>query len=149
MINIDEILKMWEADCEIDNVQLDDSSRKFAKVHSKYLTLLTESKLLAKRLEMQLADLKRDKFLYYNGKMTKEQMDAKGWPYDPFNGMSKPLRGDMDMFYESDTDIQRLNGKIDYQKTINEALEEIMNTLRWRHAVVKNIIDYRKFTSGA
>jgi len=149
MIQIDEILVMWEADCQIDSIQLDESSRKFAKVHSKYLALLTESRLLGKRTEMALAELKRDKFLYYNGKMTKEQMDAKGWKYDPFDGMAKPLRADMDMFYDSDLDIQRLTGKVEYQKTINQALEEIMDTLRWRHSVVKNMIDWRKFTSGA
>jgi len=149
MLPIDEILKMWETDCEIDQVQLDESSRKFAKIHSKYLGLLTESRLSTKRAEIQLTDLRRDKFLYYNGKMTKEQMDEKGWAYDPFNGMTKPLRSDMDMFYDSDPDIQKLTAKIEYQKTINQALEEIMDTLRWRHSVVKNMIDWKKFTSGA
>ena len=148
MIPVDTILTMWEKDCQIDDVALDESSIRFAKIHAKYLSLLTESRLFLRRLEMELAGLRKDKFLYYNGKMTKEAMDAKGWPYDPFDGMTRPLRSDMDMFYSADVDIQRLSGRAEYQKTINEALEEIMGTLRWRHSVVKNVLDFRKFTSG-
>ena len=145
---LDEILKMWGEDVKIDDLNLDEETTKSAKLHSKYLELFSLSKLQLKRNEMELNKVRKDKWLYFSGKMTKEEMDKLGWQYDPFNGMTKPLKSDMDMYYNSDEDIIRVSGKIDYQKMMVEVLEEIMNNLRWRHTNIKNILEFKKFTSG-
>jgi len=50
---------------------------------------------------------------------------------------------------EVDVDGVKIKQKIEYQKTIGNLLEEIMNNLRWRHTHVKNIIDWKKFVSGS
>jgi hypothetical protein len=42
----------------------------------------------------------------------------------------------------------KVKAGIDYQKSIIDTLEEIMNNIRWRHSHIKNIIEFRKFTSG-
>jgi hypothetical protein len=146
---LDEILKMWGEDVKIDDLNLDEETTKSAKLHSKYLELFSLAKLQLKRNEMELNTVRRDKWLYYNGKMTKEEIDKRSWKYDPFDGMSKPLKSDMEMFYKTDEDIVRVTGKIEYQKTMVETLEEIMNNLRWRHNHIKNILEFKKFTSGA
>jgi hypothetical protein len=75
-------------------------------------------------------------------------MDSRKWEYDPFDGMTKPMKSDMDMYYSTDDDLVKITAKIDYQKTIIETLEEIMGNIRWRHNAVKNILDFKKFTSG-
>lgn len=54
----------------------------------------------------------------------------------------------MDMYYSTDEDMVRIKAQIDYQKTIIDTLEEIMGNIRWRHTHVKNILDFKKFTSG-
>ena len=95
-----------------------------------------------------MAHLRKDKWLYYNGKMTKDEMDARGWQYDPFSGMSKPLKSDMELFYSTDSDIMKLQGQIEYQSTIVEALKDIMDNIKWRQSTIKNIIDWKRFTSG-
>jgi hypothetical protein len=148
MMQLDEILKLWEADSKIDEVNLDESSVKSAALHSKYLELYSLAKLALKKKELSMANLRKDKWLYYNAKMTKEEMDERGWAYDPFNGMSKPLKSDMDMFYTTDPDIIKLQGQIEYQATIVEALKDIMDNIKWRHTTIKNIIDWKRFTSG-
>jgi hypothetical protein len=145
---LDEILKMWGEDVTIDDLNLDVETTKSAKLHSKYLELFTLAKLQLRRNETELSKLRKNKWLYFSGKMTKQEMDKLGWEYDPFNGMSKPLKSDMDMYYNSDDDIIRVTGKIDYQKMMVEVLEEIMNNLRWRHTNIKNILEFKKFTSG-
>jgi hypothetical protein len=75
-------------------------------------------------------------------------MDKRGWAYDPFQGMSKPLKSEMEMYYSTDADIVKARSAIEYQKSIIDSLEEIMGNIRWRHTHIKNIIDFRKFTSG-
>jgi hypothetical protein len=80
--------------------------------------------------------------------MTKEEMDKRGWVYDPFQGMSRPLKSDMALFLKTDDEMMEGASVIDYQKTIVETLDEIMTTIRWRHSAIKNCIDAKKFIAG-
>lgn len=144
---LEDLIEMWKQDSEIDEMNLDDTSRQSASLHSKYLELLSMSKLKKKKLEMDYQVLLRDKWLWYNGKMSKTEMDLKGWDYDPLKGL-KVLKSDMDRFYNSDSDIQKHQAKIEYYKLMIETLEEIMGNIRWRHQNIKNMIEWRKFTSG-
>ena len=145
---LDDILKMWGEDVKIDDLNLDSETVKSAKLHSKYLELFSLAKLQLKRNEIELDKVRKEKWLYYNGKMSKEQIDERSWKYDPFDGMTKPLKSDMEMYYCTDEDMVRIRAQIDYQKTIIDTLEEIMGNIRWRHTHVKNILDFKKFTSG-
>ena len=147
MMQLEDILKLWETDSVIDDVNLDETSIKGARLHSKYLELYSIAKLNLKKKELNMAHLRKDKWLYYNGKMSKEEMDARGWPYDPFSGMAKPLKSDMELFYSTDTDTMKLQGQIEYQCTIVEALKDIMYNIKWRHATIKNIITWKHFVS--
>jgi len=148
MMNLNDILMMWKKDAVIDDVCLDDETLKSSKLHAKYLELFSMAKLMLKKKEMEYTSMKKDKWLYYNGKMSKDDMDKNKWKYDPFDGMSKPMKSDMDMYYSTDEDLVKIKAQLDYQKTIIETLEEIMGNIRWRHTHVKNILEFKKFTSG-
>lgn len=148
-MNLENILKMWSEDSKIDEVNLDVASVQSATLHAKYLELYSCAKLKLKRKEYEMAVLKKDKWLYYNGKMPKEDMDSRNWPYDPFNGLSKPLKSDMDIYYESDDDICKLKMVIEYNQNIVETLKEILDNIRWRSSTIKNIIAWRQFASGS
>jgi len=147
-MNLNDILMMWKKDAVIDDVCLDDETLKSSKLHAKYLELFSMAKLMLKKKEMEYTSMKKDKWLYYNGKMSKDDMDKNKWKYDPFDGMSKPMKSDMDMYYSTDEDLVKIKAQLDYQKTIIETLEEIMGNIRWRHTHVKNILEFKKFTSG-
>jgi hypothetical protein len=148
MYNIEEIMEMWKKDSEIDRLKLDESSRVTPNLHAKYLEMLTKTKLEKKFLEGQLDVMFKNKWLYYSGKMDVDQVRKLGWDPDPTNGL-RVLKGDMDYFYRSDSDMQKLNSKIDLAQAIIETLEEIINNLRWRHSTIKNMIDWHRFTNGA
>jgi len=148
MMSLNDILESWKKDSVIDDSALDEDTVKTSKLHAKYLEIYSLSKLQLKKKECDLEKIKKDKWLYYTGKMTKSDMDARGWAYDPFQGMSKPLKSEMSMYYETDDDLVKVKAGIDYQKSIIDTLEEIMNNIRWRHSHIKNIIEFRKFTSG-
>jgi len=146
-LRIEDVLEMWKTDSEIDELKLDEASQQSARLHAKYLEMLSVTRLQLKKKEAEFRVLLKDKFLWYNGKMSKDEMDARGWNYDPLNGL-KVLKGDMDRFYDSDADIQNAQMKIDYLKELVSTLEEIMGNIRWRHQNIKNMIEHRKFTSG-
>ncbi len=148
MLTLEQILEEWKKDCQIDDVELDKSSRETPKLHAKYVELLSTAKLQKHRKEMEFKKLLKDKFMWYNGKMDKQTMDDLGWDYDPFDGLTKPLKSDMDYFYESDPQIQTLQSQIEYWKTVIDTLSEIVSNITWRHQTISNMIKWRQFTSG-
>lgn len=148
MNTLDEILNAWEIDSKIDQNKLDNSSVDTAMLHAKYLQILSLTKLKLKRAEMSQKSLLKDKWLWYNGKMSKERMDELGWSYDPLDGL-KILKGEYDYYYDSDKDIQQSEERITYLKTMVDTLQEIVETIRWRHQTIGNIIKWKMFEAGA
>ena len=148
MINIEEVLEMWKKDSIIDDLKLDDTTIINARLHSKYLEMITITRIQRKKRDMNYKTLLKDKWLYYNGKLSKEQIDLLGWKYDPFGGLNKPLKGDMNYYYDSDTDIQKAQADLEYYKVLEETLKEILDTIRWRHQSISNIIKWRSFEAG-
>jgi len=146
-MNLENVLEMWKKDNVIDEMALDESSRETAKLHSKYLELYSVSKLKLKQLELDFKVLLKDKFNHYNGKLSQEELDEKGWNYDPLNGLTV-LKSDMDKYYDSDSIIQEHQKKIAYQEELCNTLKEILDSIKWRHQTIKNMIEWRKFTSG-
>ena len=147
MNNLEQILEMWKKDSVIDDMNLDESSRQTAKLHGKYLELLSVNRLKLKKANLDFKVLLRDKFMHYNGKLSQEEMDNKGWDYDPLNGLTV-LKGDMDKWYDADPIIQEQQAKIQYLEELTDTLKEILENIKWRHQTVKNMIEWRKFTSG-
>ena len=146
-MQLDEILQEWSKDSELPRNRLDEVSRQTPALHAKYLGLLTNAKLQLKRVEMQQKTLLKQKWLWYNGKMSEEDIKALGWEYDPLNGL-KILKGDMDYYYDSDKEIQESELKIQYLKTMIDTLNEIVNNLNWRHQTIGNMIRWRVFEAG-
>ena len=85
--------------------------------------------------------------MYYEGKMSQEEINDKNWQYDPFQG-NIPTKALKEKMADADTDIQKSEEKITYLKTTIDTLEEIIQTLRWRHSTIKNIIDWRRLEAG-
>jgi len=147
MNNLEQILEMWKKDSIIDEMKLDETSMNSAKLHAKYLEILSVNRMRLKKSEMDFKILLRDKFMHYGGKLSQEELDSKGWEYDPLNG-NTVLKGDMDKWYDADPVIQEAQGKIAYLQNINDTLKEILDNIKWRHQNIKNMIEWRKFTSG-
>tara|TARA_B100000214_G_C23933754_1_gene612097 strand:+ start:805 stop:1251 length:447 start_codon:yes stop_codon:yes gene_type:complete len=147
MIDLKEVLAEWANDNQIHETHLDESSRKTPILHSKYLEKLANAKLLLKKAEFSQKTLLKEKWLYYNGKMDQEQIENLGWDPDPFDGL-KILKGEMDYYYDADPEIQKSEEKIQYFKTLVETLSDIVDTIKWRHQTISNIIKWKQFQSG-
>ena len=79
MNTLEQIHEMWKKDCLIDKMDLDKSARDSAKLHSKYLELYSVNKLKYKKLDNDFKVLLKNKWLHYNGKLSKEEIDEFGW----------------------------------------------------------------------
>jgi hypothetical protein len=146
-MNLDTIHEMWKKDSQIDEMALDESSRDSAKLHSKYLELLSSHRMRLKKSQLEYKIILRDKFNHYGGKLSQEEMDSKGWEYDPLHGHTV-LKGDLDKYYDADPIIQEHQAKIAYLEEVVDILKAILDNVKWRHQNIKNMIEWRKFTSG-
>ena len=134
-------------DSKINDKDLSSASLDTALMHAKYLKLLSLAKLQSKKSHLNQKTLLKDKWLYYNNKMSKEEIDEHGWDYDPFKGL-KIMKSDMHHWYDTDKDIQKSEEKVTYYKTLVETLQEMVETLRWRHQTIGNIIKWKNFEAG-
>ena len=146
-MNLDELKIQWAKDCEIDDIQLDNASLEVPKLHAKYQDLLTSKILVSKQYENKYNDLLKDKWLWFNGKMSEDEVKARGWNPDPFDGL-KIMKNDMQIFFNADKDLQEMNAKVEYLKVTIDFLKECMQNITWRHQTIRNTIDWRKFMAG-
>ena len=146
MATLDEILEMWEKDSEIDDNHLDQSSSNSPRLHSKYLRLLTEAKLKYTKMNIDYATLRKYKFRYYRGEMSREELTELGWAQWQGN---KPIKSEMDEFLKGDVELMKIQSRLDYLKIMIETLESIMTEIKGRAWVIKNSITWKQFIAGA
>jgi hypothetical protein len=144
-MKLEEIHEWWAVDCEVDRTELGEESLKIPKLHSKYLRVYSEERMLLKRLEeerKQFAHLKND---YYRGILAEEDLKEHGW--EPFR--LNVLKSDVPMYVDSDTDMIKLNLRIAMQQEKVDILESIIRSINNRGYLIKNAIEYEKFKVGA
>ena len=147
-MKLEDIQELWTSDCVLDDVQLDLESKRIPELHNKYYKIFSDEKLRLVKFESRKKELSRLKWLYYTGKIDRDSLDNMGW--DPFElDIKSRNKVDLDRFLESDKDMIDIQEKIAYQKEKIEYLESIIKTVVNRNFLIKNIIDWRKFTSGA
>lgn len=144
-MKLTEIQEMWAKDSKINDLDLGKSSTQTAELHAKYLNLLTNSKLQLRKYEADYLRLRRTKFKYYRGEMTREELEEYGW--DQFQGI-KPLKNEMDEIINCDEDIIKSIDKVEYIKAVLYQLEQIIRSLNGRAWEIKNAIEWTKFTNG-
>ena len=78
-MNLDELKVMIKKDLEIDQTALDTESSKTPQLHNKYLVMFMDERLKLKKIKNELAVLRRNKWLYYTGRLSKEELQQFGW----------------------------------------------------------------------
>jgi len=141
-MTLEELQEAIDKDLKINDTELDLESLKTPQLHNKYLKHLNNYKLLLSRAETEYSTMKREKWEYYTGKAPAEVYALK--PFD-----LKILKTDIDKYLESDIDLQKLKQKVSYLQTTVDYLDRTIRLISNRGFIIKNAIDWRKFTSGA
>lgn len=144
-MKLDDVLIMWEADSVIDDNHLGESSTATAKLHAKYLKLLVDAKLKKSKLDIDYNNLRKLKFRYYRGEMTRNELADLGWEQWQYN---KPLKAEMDEFLKGDGDLTKIQARIEYIDTMVYALESIMQQIKQRDFQLSNGIKWKQFLAG-
>ena len=143
-MKLEEILALWETDSKVDTIELDKESLKIPSLHNKYLKMYTVENLHLKRLTHDFKEMERNKFEYYSGKMSVEDLKEREW--EQFD--HKLLKQDIPRYLESDRELITMLLKIDYQKEKVETLKSIMSSINGRSFYINNAITWQKFLNG-
>ena len=144
-MKIEQIQSDWQSDCKIDDDHLDKASMHTPNLHQKYLSLLIPAKLKLAQFNHEYNTTRKNKFRYYRGEMTQEELTAAN--LEQWQG-AKPLRAEMDEFLIGDTELSSLKLKIEYFNTMIYQLESILTAIRARDWQIKNSISYKQFIAG-
>lgn len=143
MENLEQILKYWEKDAEIDQTEPGKELIKIPTLHSKYLGILIKHKIASKKAHFDYLRMRKVKIDYFSGRMDQEELDSHGW--QPFQFV---LKSDVNAYLEGDNDlIKMLEKKVYHEETVS-VLESIMGELKSRTFQLKDFIQWEKFIGG-
>lgn len=144
-MKLTELQAEWEKDSVIDNLDLGEESLKISRLHSKYVTLLSNGKLSLRKAESNYLNARRLKYRFYRGEMTRQELEEQGWTQ--YQGL-KPVKAEMEQYLMSDEDLLQLEDKVEYFKVVVYTLEQIIRSLYSRSYDIKNKIEWTKYTNG-
>ena len=143
MNNLEEILKEWEKDADMDQTEPGKELLKIPKLHNKYLSILTKHRMASKKALSDYNRQKKIKWEYYSGKLSQEELVKFGW--EPFNFK---LKSDIPLYLESDSDLIRLMEKNIYHDEVVSVIESIMGELKQRTWQLRDYISWERFIGG-
>lgn len=145
MAKLTDIQVSWSEDAKIDDLKLGNEALNIPNLHAKYLSILTSTKLSQRKCESDYWRMRKKKYRYYRGEMTKPELLEEEW--EQWQG-TKPLKSEMDEFLSTDSDLILLQDKVEYYKTVVYQLEQIMRSLNSRVWEIKLAVDMRKLEAG-
>jgi len=143
-MKFEEIQKLWSGDCHIDETELSQESVKIPQLHNKYLILFHDERLRLRTMKFDHSKLLKVKREYYSGRMDETELEAYDW--EPFQ--YKLLKADVQEYIDADDDIIEGKKKISLQEEKVDYLEAIVKGLSNRGYLIKNAIDWKRFTEG-
>tara|TARA_B110000014_G_C19727873_1_gene380223 strand:- start:120 stop:554 length:435 start_codon:yes stop_codon:yes gene_type:complete len=143
-MKFEEIQYQWTLDCEIDETELSQESVKIPQLHNKYLILFHDERLRFRTMKFDHSKLLKVKREYFSGRMDATELEAYDW--EPFQ--YKLLKADIQEYIDADDDIIEGKKKLSLQEEKVEYLESVVKSLSTRGYLIKNAIDWKRFTEG-
>ncbi len=137
----DDFLEMMENDLTIDADQLDLFSINTPYLVGKYIKERSRFRGNLLHFKNKYSNLKKWKRDYYLGLQPKDVYDKE--PFD-----LKIRKTDVDIYLETDTDLQELHGKVELYEDLCESCNYVLKALEQSGWNIKNAIADRNFKHG-
>ena len=143
METLEQVLKHWEKDVELDQTEPGKELLRIPVLHNKYLSILTKHKIASKKAHFDYLRMRKVKIEYYSGRMSQEELEEHGW--QPFSFV---LKSDINAYLEGDNDLIKMLEKKVYHEECVSVLESILNELKQRTWQLRDFISWEKFIGG-
>jgi len=144
-MKLSDLQEEWTKDSPINETNLGSEAARVPLLHSKYIGYLGKVRLQLRKAESDYFKTRSKKYRYYRGEMSRDELEEEGWTQ--FQG-NKPLKNEMEEFLQCDGDLIELTDKVEYFKTVQYTLEQIIRSLNSRTWDIKSSIEWVKFTNG-
>ncbi len=145
MATIEELMLEWDEDSTIDDNHVDRESVNTPKLHAKYIRYLIQAKLKNTKLHNDYNELKKTKFRYYRGELSRDELADLGWLQYQY---AKPLKNEMEQILEGDIDLNVLKVKLEYIGSMIYLLESILGQIKARDWQLRNVVSWKTFING-
>lgn len=142
-MQLDELYAMVGPDIVIRKDELGEESRRTPLIHDKYLKLYLEELNELRRMERGMKLLVKKKTEYYLGKSDPEVYREK-----PFDLKVKPIKSDLNLYLESDLDMQTAQELVDKQDIKVKYLKNTLDSINQRGFQIKANIEWLQFSHG-
>lgn len=144
-MKLEDIYEHWQEDSKIDRTELGEESLKIPQLHYKYFKMYSTERLMLKKYEADMKQLKLSKYEFYTQGPTKESKDL-GWDLPP---IGKVLKSDASTYVDADKNVIELSLKISMQQEKLDLLDSIIKSLNNRGYNIHSAIEWEKFKVGA
>lgn len=144
-MNLEQLMAKWKADCSIDDNHLGEASTHTPNLHGEYIEYLVGYKLKLSKTKAEYNMLRKNKFRYYRGELSRQELEDLGWLQ--WQGV-KPLKNEMEEFLQGDTELVQMEQKVEYLNTVVMFLESVMGAIKQRDWQIRNSIQWKEFLVG-
>ena len=137
------LLEEWHKDAKIDSTEPGNELLKNPNLHAKYAEQLSRHSLALKGQRQQYAIQKRFKLDYYNGRLTRDQLEKAGLA--PFQFV---LKQDIGTYIEADEDLQKIEKKISTHEEAITFLTSVIKAINNRSYDLRGYIEWVKYIQG-
>lgn len=141
---INQLIAEWERDAKVDTTAPGKEVTGIPILHSKYNKWLSMHKLAAVKASIEYNKLYKLKWMYYNGKLPQEDLQALGW--EPFRHTI--LKPDTGMFIEADQEVADLHAKVKLHEECVSFCTYVMKELNNRTWQMKEWMAWERFERG-
>ena len=144
-VKMAELMKESETDIKINFLRLEEELPHNQNLIGKWMTYQQVYQTKYQFLELDHRIVVAEKTKYYTGKLSEDEIPAKGWEIEG----TKILKADLHVWSDSDLDIVKSKKSLIMLKQLIQLIDKTLDILidqkKW---TIKNYIDYKKFIEG-
>jgi hypothetical protein len=144
-MKLEDIHEQWATDCQLNIATFDNALNAVPLLHSKYLRIMSDEKMVLRRMEESRKELVKLKHDWFRGILPEEDMKEQGWQPNRLS----ILKSDIPMHMDADKDVITMNLKLSLQQEKVDVLEQIIRHISNRGYLMKTMLDWERFKVGA
>lgn len=143
-VNIDDLMKEWSQDGSIDSTSMEKELLKISHLHGKYLNIMSFHRHLLRKMETDYKIMKGLREDYYQGHLSKEELDERGWEPCQHVLTNPQIARKLD----TDAELNKLLLKRVAHEEIVSYCENVLKSLNNRSWDLGNFVKYQQLVSG-
>lgn len=143
-VKIEDLMREWSEDTVIDSTAMEKELLRISYLHGKYLNVMSYHRHLVRKLEADYKLLKGLREDYYQGHLTQEELEERGWEPCQHHLTNPQIARKLD----TDAELNKLLLKKVAHEEIVSYCETVLKSISSRTWDLGNYVKYLQLTSG-